>query len=186
MCTNRYTSCCLICGWTTYSWWTSELLWCKKICFASCSLYKLHACSFTVSKVATDMSIDELQFETNSCHRTNPTITLVWRSPTDHHSLRDIEYVIYANEQEIQVVPGVRTSVTFKTLRPLKNYMFKVVTRDKGTKEEGLYYQTFETFLGEGRNSVCSAVLECDSSHITSLIKYFHYLMKSLSCQVIF
>ena len=82
-------------------------------------------------------------------------------------------------------MPGVRTSVTLKTLRPLKRYTFKVVTRDKRTMEEGLYYQTFEVFLGEWTNSVC-VWQSCKVIPLVSLatefsfFNSFRYLLKNL------
>ena len=98
------------------------------------------------------MSIEELKYQCNPWNRKHPTIHLSWQAPICHVSSRDIEYVIYANDQEVQVVSGPATSVVLSTLTPLKNYKFRVTARDRRTKEEGLYYQSFETFLGEVYN----------------------------------
>ena len=105
--------------------------------------------SVTVTTVSTKLSIEELQFECNPWNRKHPTIRLSWQTPITQYSPRDIEYVVYANDQEFQVVSGTATGVTISTLTPLKSYTFRVVARHKRTKEEGLYFQSFETFLGE-------------------------------------
>ena len=56
--------------------------------------------------------------------------------------------MVYANDKEVKVALGGSTGVTLKTLEPLKEYTFKVVVRHRVTKEEGLYYQEFQAFLG--------------------------------------
>ena len=99
------------------------------------------------------LTIEELQFQCNPWNRKHPTIRLSWQTPVCHVSPRDIEYVIYVNDEELQVVSGPARGVTLRTLTPLKNYTFRVVTRHKRTKEEGLYYHSFETFLGESQQT---------------------------------
>ena len=112
--------------------------------------------------MATNLAIEELQYEINPWVRKHPTIRLTWRTPASPHSPRDIEFVIYANDQEVKVVSGMLTSTTIKNLPPLKNYTFKIVTRDRRTKEEGLYYQAFEAFLGESIvHGVCGITCSC-------------------------
>ena len=96
-----------------------------------------------------NVSIEELKYQCNPGNCTHPTIRLSWQTPISQYSPRDIEYVVYANDQELQVVSGTATGVTISTLTPLKSYTFRVVARHKRTKEEGLYYQSFEIFLGE-------------------------------------
>ena len=48
----------------------------------------------------------------------------------------------------MKVVPGVCSSVTLKTLQPMREYTFRVTARHRTTKQEGLYYQSFQAFLG--------------------------------------
>lgn len=99
--------------------------------------------------VSTNLTIEELQYQCNPWNRKHPTIRLSWQTPICQVSPRDIEYVVYANDQELQVISGPASSVVLSTLAPLKNYKFRVTARHKKTKEEGLYYQAFEIFLGE-------------------------------------
>lgn len=95
------------------------------------------------------MAIEELKYQCNPWNRKHPTIRLSWHTPVCQVPPRDIEYVVYANDQELQVVHGPATSVVLSTLTPLKSYKFRVTARHRETREEGLYYQSFETFLGK-------------------------------------
>ena len=99
--------------------------------------------------VSTNLTIEKLQYQCNPWNRKHPTIRLSWQTPICQVSPRDIEYVVYANDEELQVISGPATSVVLSTLTPLKSYKFRVTARHRRTKEEGLYYQSFEIFLGE-------------------------------------
>ena len=100
--------------------------------------------------VSTNLSVEDLQFELNPSNRKHPTIRLTWRGRRSRrHHPTDIEYIIYVNDQEVQVVSGPVTSATISTLEPLKQYTIRVVARHKRTGREGLFYESFQTFLGK-------------------------------------
>ena len=110
------------------------------------------------------MSIEELKYQCNPWNRKHPTIRLSWQAPMCQVPPRDIEYVVYANDEVVQVVSGPVTSVVLSTLTPLKNYNFRVTARHKGTKQEGLYYHSFEIFLG-GLLVAMDALCDCVKAH---------------------